>query len=40
MSSKFKVRVQTDTWNMCKDQQNTELTDGETNAQEKKSETM
>lgn len=25
---------------MCKDQQNTELTDGETNAQEKKSETM
>ena len=40
MINRFKVRVQTDTWNMCKDKQNTVLTDGETNAQKKKNETM
>lgn len=36
MIKRFKVGVQTDTWNMCKAQQNTVLTDGETNAQKKK----
>lgn len=36
MINRFKVRVQTDTWSMCKDQQNTVFTDGETNAQKKK----
>lgn len=40
MTNQFKVRVQIDTWNMCKDQQNAEHTDGETNVQKKKSETM
>lgn len=35
MISGLKVKVQTDTWDMCKDQQNAVLTDGETNAQKK-----
>ena len=36
MINRIKDKEKTDTWSMCKEQQNTVFTDGETNAQKKK----